>query len=68
MKDPQILLAQGPLKAKIRPWVQTHIGLREMLILQDIKNGLPVNLRIHLENCGISRLETAAFFADGSEM
>ena len=41
--------------------VQSYPGLRQLLIFQDIKNGLPVNLRIHLEDRRNSRLAEAAF-------
>ena len=50
-------------------WVSSHqvepyTELRELLILQDIKNGLPVSLRTHLEDRNIKTIEDAGIAAD----
>ncbi|XP_041364137.1 uncharacterized protein LOC121379557 [Gigantopelta aegis] len=38
--------------------------LREMVILEDVKNGLPMNVRMHLEDKQVDSLEEAAASAD----
>ena len=44
--------------------VGSYTELRELLILQDINNGLPVSLRVHLEDRNIRTIEDAGIPAD----